>query len=323
MIIFWLIIPDFGRASYVYNNLFGSRMSMKPHAVTSRLNNWRKFFAKKENFLLHAERYIKENGIEALEKLIADKANGKALQTEHKDIKDSTTNKLDVEETNVIRTTYMKEMQQTNGKKLQTEHKDIKDLEVIEKKEIPTGKQDIPVMPNLAPSQNASSTMMETKGIATGKDSAGGELLQSSTHKEVQKEWTCAVCLVTTTSEKTLNFHLHGKKHRATCEALKAKNQPVPQKMKTDQSKKESKQKNINNQLNSKTTNGESTVNNGLKGKTVMHHSKVQEQQKNVGEPVRMNHSILRCEVCNVNCTSELDMASHLKGRKHMAQIKI
>ncbi|XP_061359989.1 uncharacterized protein LOC133304036 isoform X2 [Gastrolobium bilobum] len=293
MIIFWLIIPDFGRASYVYNNLFGS------------------------------QRYIKENGIEALEKLIADKANGKALQTEHKDIKDSTTNKLDVEETNVIRTTYMKEMQQTNGKKLQTEHKDIKDLEVIEKKEIPTGKQDIPVMPNLAPSQNASSTMMETKGIATGKDSAGGELLQSSTHKEVQKEWTCAVCLVTTTSEKTLNFHLHGKKHRATCEALKAKNQPVPQKMKTDQSKKESKQKNINNQLNSKTTNGESTVNNGLKGKTVMHHSKVQEQQKNVGEPVRMNHSILRCEVCNVNCTSELDMASHLKGRKHMAQIKI
>jgi hypothetical protein len=71
MIIFWLIIPDFGRASYVYNNLI---RPMKLKIVTWRLNNyWRKCFAEKDDFLMHAERYMKENGTEALEKLLASK----------------------------------------------------------------------------------------------------------------------------------------------------------------------------------------------------------------------------------------------------------
>lgn len=235
-------------------------------------------------------------------------------------------------------------------------------------------------MPNLAPSQNTSSAIVETKGIV-GKDTAGGELPQSSAHKEVQKEWTCAVCQVTTSSEKNLNSHLNGRKHKATCEALKAKNQPIPQKLKNFQSKEELKQKNIINhhsnieqkniqishakehaqtsrepeksmlddalkqgttksqgskriyvvsvdasanktdQLNAKTMNGESIVNNGLKGKAVVDH-KVQELQKNLGQPVWMNPSKLRCEICNVTCTSEGDMASHLNGNRHFAQIQ-
>ena len=75
MIIFWLIIPDFGRASYVYNNLIRSFIYMKPQVVICKLKNWRKLFAKKENFLLHAERFIQENGTEALEKMIASEVN--------------------------------------------------------------------------------------------------------------------------------------------------------------------------------------------------------------------------------------------------------
>lgn len=63
MIVFWLVTPDFGRASYVYNNLV---RSMKPQIVTC----WRKCFVERDNFLMHAERYLKENGTEALEKLI-------------------------------------------------------------------------------------------------------------------------------------------------------------------------------------------------------------------------------------------------------------
>jgi len=47
---------------------------MKLQIVTWRLNNhWRKCFVEKDNFLMHAERYMKENGTEALEKLIASK----------------------------------------------------------------------------------------------------------------------------------------------------------------------------------------------------------------------------------------------------------
>jgi len=47
---------------------------MKPHIVTWRLNDyWTKCFVEKDNFLMHAERYMKENGTDALEKLIANK----------------------------------------------------------------------------------------------------------------------------------------------------------------------------------------------------------------------------------------------------------
>jgi hypothetical protein len=71
LFIFWLTMPDFGRASYVYNNLIHA---MKLQIVTWRLNNyWRKWFFDKDNFLMHAERYMNENGTEALEKLIASK----------------------------------------------------------------------------------------------------------------------------------------------------------------------------------------------------------------------------------------------------------
>jgi hypothetical protein len=47
---------------------------MKLQIVTWRSNNyWKKWFFDKDDFLMHAERYMKENGTEALEKLIASK----------------------------------------------------------------------------------------------------------------------------------------------------------------------------------------------------------------------------------------------------------
>ncbi|WJX46495.1 hypothetical protein P8452_33293 [Trifolium repens] len=118
MIIFWLTIPDFGRASYVYDNLI---RSMKP-----QIDTWRKCFVEKDNFIMHAERYMKENGSEALEKLIANK---------------NTMCWSDAEMTNEIIATDNKEVLKTNREKLQPEHKDIKDLEAIEEKEVHVTKQ--------------------------------------------------------------------------------------------------------------------------------------------------------------------------------------
>ncbi|CAJ2678204.1 unnamed protein product [Trifolium pratense] len=228
MIVFWLIRPDFRRASYVYNNLM---RIMKPQIVTC----WRKCFVEKDNFLMHAERYMKENGTEALEKLIASK---------------------------------------TNGERFQTEHKDIKDLEAIVKREIPATKQ--MTYANIEASRKVSSAIVETKGIL-GRDPAGGEIPRSSTQKDVQKEWICALCLVKTSSEITLNSHLNGRRHREACEAasatLKAKKQPA--------------------------------------------------SQKNVlPEPFRMVNSKLICKVCNVMLPSEEYMASHIKGVKHLSNMK-
>ncbi|KAK2383439.1 HVA22 protein [Trifolium repens] len=201
---FWLTIPDFGRASYVVNNLIRSMKLL-----------WRKWFFEKDNFLMHAERYMKENGTEALEKLIASK---------------NTMCRPDAEAINEIIDTDNKEMPKTNGERLQTEDKYIKDLEAIEKIEIPATKQDNLVMSksNTVPSQIASSAKAETKGTAE-IDTCGGEVPQTSTQKEVQKEWTCDLCLLTVTCEKTLKIHLNGKKHRAAL--LKQKDAEVTNKI--------------------------------------------------------------------------------------------
>ncbi|KAK2437247.1 HVA22 protein [Trifolium repens] len=297
MIIFWLTIPDFGRASYVYDNLI---RSMKP-----KIDTWRKCFVEKDNFLMHAERYMKENGSEALEKLIANK---------------NTMCRSDAEMTNEIIATDNKEVLKTNREKLQPEHKDIKDLEAIEEKEVHVTKQDIPVMPKIVISQNASSVTVETKGTVD-INTAGGELpLTSTTRKEVQKEWTCALCLVTTTSEKDLNSHLNGMRHRSSCEAalLRAKKQPAQQKLKNYQSKEDVKQKNFSNKLNSNVKNGDGIVNKGLKG-TIEKDRKV---QKNLSEPVRMHDSKLMCRVCNVVLHCEANKVSHLNGKKHLAKMQ-
>ncbi|XP_057416135.1 uncharacterized protein LOC130710789 isoform X2 [Lotus japonicus] len=404
MIIFWLIIPDFRRSSYVYSNLIRSYISMKPQTAICRLSNSRKIFVKKVNFLLQAEKYIRENGTEALEKLFASKEEKyiKESGTEALEkliVSKNTTDKPDAETKNAIRDTSNKEMQQdipyipipapsenasstmleTKGvagkEKLGEEfpqsstHKEVqkewtctayeaqkaKTQPVPQKLRISLPKEewkpknitnqlsykikigeiivntglkgdvvmdhnkDIPSMPSLAPTQIASSTIVEMKGIA-GKGRAGEEFPRSSTHKEVQKEWTCALCQVTVLREEDLNSHLQGRKHRAADEAIKAKTQSVPQKLRNFLHKEEWKQKTISNQLSYNAKNGESIVNIDQKGNVVMDH-KVRELQKNLYEPVRMNYSKLRCEACNVCCSTEFDLACHLNGRKHLANI--
>jgi hypothetical protein len=73
------------------------------------------------------------------------------------------------------------------------------------------------------PTDNRTSTTMEIEGPDVAV-AAPRELPDVHVFKEVQKEWTCAICQVTTSSKITLNMHRKGKKHKATVEALKARN---------------------------------------------------------------------------------------------------
>jgi hypothetical protein len=64
---------------------------------------------------------------------------------------------------------------------------------------------------------NRTSATMESKG--------GPDVAVAAACREVQREyWSCGICQVTTTSKITLKMHRQGKKHKATCEALKARN---------------------------------------------------------------------------------------------------
>ncbi|GLT54385.1 hypothetical protein SLA2020_275870 [Shorea laevis] len=77
------------------------------------------------------------------------------------------------------------------------------------------------VEPSLDQTDNSTLATIEIKGpvevVAAAKELPDIQ--------KVQKEWTCAICQVTTASKKTLNLHFRGKKHKAMYEALKPENQ--------------------------------------------------------------------------------------------------
>jgi hypothetical protein len=85
--------------------------------------------------------------------------------------------------------------------------------------------QVVPAEPNLEQTENTTSATKEIEGPTVAVERTR-ELPDIPMPKEVQKEWTCDICELTVESDKVLNSHLQGKKHKATYEALKAKNQP-------------------------------------------------------------------------------------------------
>ncbi|KAK3185210.1 hypothetical protein Dsin_032496 [Dipteronia sinensis] len=59
----------------------------------------------------------------------------------------------------------------------------------------------------------------DTDLMSSEKVEAVGACFEIPVPKQVQKEWTCAICQLTTHCETTLNSHLQGKRHKAACEA--------------------------------------------------------------------------------------------------------
>ncbi|KAK2383437.1 HVA22 protein [Trifolium repens] len=301
LFIFWLTIPDFGRASYVYNNLISS---MKLQIVTWRSNNyWKKWFFDKDDFLMHAERYMKENGTEALEKLIASK---------------NTMCRPDSKVTNEIIVTDDKEMLKTNGERIQIEQNDIKNLEAIEKQEILVTKQGIPVMPIIGPSPNASSATVETKGT-TESDIVDGEVPQSSTstEKEVQKEWTCALCLVTAQGEKVWNSHLSGRKHRASLQ--KQKEPEVTNKIITAGNKEVLEDIPVMPKIEPSQNASSATVETKGTEESDRAGGEVPQSSTSTQKEVQKQST---CALCLLTTTCEKNMTMHLNGKRHRAALQ-
>ncbi|KAL4615181.1 hypothetical protein ACB092_07G105600 [Castanea dentata] len=214
----------------------------------------------------------------------------------------------------------------SNSKEASIVQKDNKSMEVIEKKEVPTAK-----------TENRTSATEEETAVAVA---TVRELPDIPMPKELRKEWTCDICQLTVFSEKNLNLHLQGKKHKTT-EALKAKNQPniVPASTtkKTEQpveepqktvSTKEWKQRTTTNNEGEKHAHSMSIL--ASTAKEFVQPSKEEHEKR-----VSMSNSALeqkneavsekyyRCNICNTNCTGENDLASHYYGRKHKARIQL
>ncbi|XP_075103934.1 uncharacterized protein LOC107761840 isoform X1 [Nicotiana tabacum] len=149
------------------------------------------------------------------------------------------------------------------------------------------------------------------------------KLRETNSLKNVQKERTCVVCQVTTKSEHDLKCHLLGRKHREKCEELKTckkkaktERNPPSTSNKPDQLKKEQVKHARSAQITRST-------NEKPKEKVQLGATGQYEKQKQVKNAVGVTHSSkLWCRFCNVRCPGEIDMAAHLKGRKHLEKLQ-
>ncbi|KAG8498076.1 hypothetical protein CXB51_007204 [Gossypium anomalum] len=231
--------------------------------------------------------------------------------------------------------------------KLIANEKGIKPVQITEKWEVTTiPKTDPNVIQTV---NNTTVTLPATVG------EVGHDLPEIPSDKQVQKEWTCAMCQVTTTSEKTLNIHLQGRKHKNNL--MQANNQPCKGKAglaskvkQSEVSRKEPQKKGskkreppkgqisassaaCSNAVNPKTEMSKSNLpeeeskkaipTTNMVGNHVKSSGNVQGQQQQVGkEHDKTKIPQFRCTICNITCGRSEDLNSHLWGRKHLANIQ-
>lgn len=160
-------------------------------------------------------------------------------------------------------------------------------------------------------------------------------------HK-VQK-WTCEICQVTTTSEKTLKDHYRGKKHKstqgvltfipnnsdrpaveprnsATCKGYlgNVKVQGQPQSIHASAARKAEPKEKPAKRVTTSSSGIKQKVNVKPEEKAYKHQPNKPNQGSNFG----VKSFSVWCSICNISCTSEIDMLCHIKGRRHSSLIK-
>ena len=70
------------------------------------------------------------------------------------------------------------------------------------------------------PEANLSGT--KQKSVTPPEEGTNKPPLTGVSKKKVKEEWSCAICQVSTTTERGLNEHIQGKKHKSKEAALRA-----------------------------------------------------------------------------------------------------
>ncbi|KAI8532421.1 hypothetical protein RHMOL_Rhmol11G0213200 [Rhododendron molle] len=346
-----LVLPDFNGASYVYECLLRPCLSVDPRAAV-------KYFIKPkedknldaESFLAAVDRYVQENGSEALEKFLDLKSKHtkpdigmevmKAMTyTEEKEIVAAIQSKY--EEPNVgkvdARAVELPEksaVAATKLSKVSEPHVDKENANAGESKDespavateqvarLPTMRSNLNpprwqvkrVVPNLGQNEKKTVGAGEIKGETVA--AAGGEkkVVEITDSEKVQREWTCALCQVTTTCEEDLNSHLQGREHMDKCEELKASKQvnknpgssssaasPEPKEVLFVDRPNQYKIKNPEDRVQVSWTNGQYI------------------EKKVYYTGGGMDPFKFRCTICDVKLISDIDVASHLGGKRHLS----
>lgn len=147
--------------------------------------------------------------------------------------------------------------------------------------------------------------------------------IETQALKNVQSEWTCAVCQLTTKSEAALNSHLQGKKHRSKCENLKTNAQT---KMSNSEETKTTSRQTLND--SKKSAAAKANLKNSVPGERT---EKLNWQQmQGVGKPKQKKALVQKqqqqpkygCSICNITCPGHIDLACHRKGKKHLQNLQ-
>ncbi|KAF2294233.1 hypothetical protein GH714_008439 [Hevea brasiliensis] len=141
------------------------------------------------------------------------------------------------------------------------------------------------IEPDLASAGNRTSAPLDFKEMTPAVFAARDlpDVLQSNS---IQKEWTCAVCQLTTTSEANLISHLRGRQHQDACEKLKVYNQTLKSK---------------------------------VSPASEMENAKVAESRGNLPDKqhCKRTHKPWTCALCHVTTTNKADLVSHFQTRRH------
>ncbi|KAF7126711.1 hypothetical protein RHSIM_Rhsim11G0141100 [Rhododendron simsii] len=317
-----LVLPDFNLASYVYECLLCPCLSVDLQAAI-------KYFIKPkedksldaESFLAVVDRYVQENGSEALEKLLDRKSKHTKPDIGVEEIK-AMTNTEERDTTAAIQS-KLKEphvaKENASAGELKDENRAVATEQEARSASIQSN-LNFPLWhvkclePNLAQNEEKTVAAGEIKEKIVATAGGKNKAVEITTSYKVQREWTCALCQVTTTCEKNLDFHLQGRKHKDKCEELKA-------------SKQVNKNKGSSSLAASLEPKKTLSVDRPNVYRTKIPEDKVQITRTNEQYRVkkvdytggRMDLFKFQCTICDVKLISEIDLASHLRGKWHLS----
>ncbi|KAJ6904438.1 hypothetical protein NC652_022445 [Populus alba x Populus x berolinensis] len=304
MIVGCLVLPYFHGSLYVYKHLVLPCLSIGPRIITCQFNKLKLFF-KKDDFLVEVKRYMKENGSDALEDLIAS-------------TKKSAKPNAAVNETKAV---AAEDWPKSEQPKLPVRYKDGNAVKITEKMEVASTKQlklEQPKLPVRLEDSNAVEVTekKEVKEVASTeqlkfeqpklpvlfKDSNAAEITEKRevTSTKQVRQVESNISQTENSTFPPLEFIKHSNNNRGRQRSMRdttSRESPKCMGLGTDTR----------------------LLVNGLKDENQIPKSEVSpvSEGKKFNVTTATTGIDVTCVVCQLTLTNQIDLSSHLQGKRH------
>ncbi|XP_042005115.1 uncharacterized protein LOC121753890 isoform X5 [Salvia splendens] len=283
-VIFCLVMPQFEGACLAYQGLVSSFIDRFDMLMEERL-------CKRRTFLDAVDKYINENGSEALEKLIASQMTPPEARVENRCLETPLLKKSEQEWTCGLCKMTSVGLSTLNAHLQGSMHKsklEILKASLLNAKD--TGSSPLSQVQHTR-SFSAAWDLKGTYAAAEFKERMPPKEPENTLLKKTEQEWTCDLCKVTTASKSMLNAHFQGSKHKSKLESPKAC------------------------LLDTKDTGPPPLVEHAQSQETA--DSEVKEMTPRQETAEKWN-----CDMCKVTAMDLLTFNGHLQGCKHKAKLE-